>query len=445
MFKFPKNLYTDVRIEEVFNTDIKYEQRKLEDFKASKHKAVFIRVFDGNIWHYASTTNVDNIQEEIDKLAKKAIPNEDINNNPIVMKYQVNKEKVFKYDKENDVTKVSRKDKMDLIESYFKFVDSKYLKVFTARYVDFKKIISFYSSKGTEIEYDTQKAGFKFVFALEHEGENFADGFSKDGDNFSFLNNLEEDMVKRLKQCEDALLNAQPVEPGKYTVIMSPITTGVFAHESFGHKSEADFMVGNETMKKEWAIGKKVGSDILTIVDYGMTPGSGYVPFDDEGTKTEETFLIKNGILSGRLHSVATAVELDEELTGNARAVSFEFEPIVRMTSTYILGGDKTKEELFNEVEDGIYIETIKHGSGMSTFTIAPSLAYRVKNGKITNPVKIAVITGNVFETLGEVDGLSNECEVLSFVLGGCGKMEQFPLPVGMGGPYMRVKNINVR
>lgn len=115
------------------------------------------------------------------------------------------------------------------------------------------------------------------------------------------------------------------------------------------------------------------------------------------------------------------------------------------MTTTYILPGSKTKEELFSEIQDGFYIETIKHGSGMSTFTIAPSLAYRIRNGKIAEPVKISVISGNVFGTLSEIDGLSDKLELYSFVMGGCGKMEQYPLPVGFGGPYVRVKSMNVQ
>ncbi len=81
----------------------------------------------------------------------------------------------------------------------------------------------------------------------------------------------------------------------------------------------------------------------------------------------------------------------------------------------------------------------------MSTFTMAPSLSYVIRDGKIAEPVNISVVTGNVFKTLSEIDGVSNELELLSFVTGGCGKMEQYPLPVGFGGPYVRVNNLNVQ
>ena len=248
-----------------------------------------------------------------------------------------------------------------------------------------------------------------------------------------------------IKKDIDFVKNSVPVKPGIYTCILSPTTAGVFAHESFGHKSEADFMVGDKKMIEEWAIGSKVGSSILNIIDTGKLEGSGYVPYDDEGTKSKETYLIKDGILSGRLHSAYTAGNLKEDLTGNSRALNFEFEPIVRMTTTYIGAGTQTKEEIFEGVKEGIYIEDIKHGSGMSTFTIAPARSYMIRDGKIAEPVKISVITGNVMKTLNEIDAVSNKVEIESFGTGGCGKMDQMPLPVGFGGPYVRVNGINVQ
>lgn len=119
-----------------------------------------------------------------------------------------------------------------------------------------------------------------------------------------------------------------------------------------------------------------------------------------------------------------------------------EFEPIVRMTTTVIEGGDKTFDELVKNVKHGYFIKTIKHGSGMSTFTIAPNISYEIVDGKIAGPVKISVISGDVFRTLGLIDGLSKEAEILSFVTGGCGKMEQYPLPVGFGAPYVSVSKM---
>ena len=192
-------------------------------------------------------------------------------------------------------------------------------------------------------------------------------------------------------------------------------------------------------------MGTRVGAELLNIYDTGIPTGSGYVPYDDEGTKARMTYLIRDGILAGRLHSAATAAALEEDVTGNARAMSFEYEPIVRMTSTCIGPGRQTVEDLFAGVREGIYIKDYKHGSGMSTFTIAPNVAYMIRDGRLAEPVRIAVITGNVMETLHQIDGLSEESKLCSNASGGCGKMEQWPLRVAFGGPYVRVKGIHVQ
>lgn len=446
MYKFREEFYTDVRIEDVYETFISYTLGKLDDSRIRKYKAAFIRVFDGSMWYYSSTSDTEHIQGEIDKLYQAAIPNPDILNHPIVTAFEVHKDNKLQFDG-NSIEKIPKSEKENLLKSFFPALNrqSDIKLLWKALYLDARKTVTLYSSKGTELVFDTQRSGYSLRLSFSANGKTFNDSFQFASNSFEDLPRDEDKLKEFIRKCEDFLTNATPVTPGKYTVILSPLAAGVFAHESFGHKSESDFMVGDETMKKEWALGKKVASEILSIVDCGLLPGSGFVPYDDEGTAAKETYLIKDGILTGRLHSASTAVALEESVTGNARAVNFEFEPIVRMTTTYIKPGNKTFDELVSEVEDGYLIETIKHGSGLSTFTIAPSLAYRIRNGRITEPVNISVISGSVFETLSEIDGLSDKLEILSFVTGGCGKMEQYPLPVGFGGPYVRVRNMTVQ
>ena len=445
MYNFPKDLYTDVRLEDVSVSEITYHNGELRQNLKRNHKGAFIRIFDGERWYYSSTTNIDNIQEEINKLSTMAKSNENIMENPIVKKFEVNTGE-FLYFQNNDILNISQEEKLNLLKSYFPIIENKAeVKMWRAIYVDKKVVKEFYSSKGANLKFDYQTCSAVFRYSLNVKGKTLDGGYDKTTTDFNELKELHEEFKTKLTKDIDYTKNAKPISPGKYTVIFSPIATGVFTHESFGHKSEADFMIGDETMRAEWTIGKKVGAENLSIVDRGDVKGSGFVPFDDEGNKSEKTYLIKNGVLSGRLHSGATAESLEENTTGNARALNFEFEPIVRMTTTYIEAGDETKEELISEVKEGILIEDIKHGSGMSTFTIAPSIAYMIRDGEIKEPVNISVITGNVMETLYEIDGISKEIELLSFALGGCGKMEQWPLPVGMGGPYIRVNNITVQ
>lgn len=445
MFKFPERLYTDVRIENVFESTINYTDGVLDENRIREYKGVFIRIYDGQRWYYKSFTNVDDIQDNIDELSKMAEPKEDILENSIVKKLQINKDEVHKFNG-CEINNVSQDKKLELLNELVPLVENKdEVKNWKVSYKDRRVEKQFYSSKGSNLKHDYQAAGVKISYAISIGDKKFEDNSRIDTDKFEDFKEMKNIFERDYEKSLEFVKNSEPVQPGKYTVVLAPIAAGVFAHESFGHKSEADFMIGDETMMNEWKLGSKVGSDILSIVDYGGESVTGYVPYDDEGTRAEKTYLIKNGILSGRLHSASTAADLKEELTGNARAKDFEYEPIVRMTSTYIEAGEKSKEEIIGEIEEGIYIDDFKHGSGMSTFTIAPSRSYMIRNGKIAEPVNVSVITGNVMETLFKIDGVSKELEIINNVWGGCGKMEQYPLPVSFGGPYVKVRDIKVQ
>lgn len=444
MIKFPPGLYVDVRIEETFDTKISFKKNTLQEQKLRNNKGAFIRVFDGERWYYSSTTDLAGIQAQIDVLAKMASPNPAILEHPIVKAFEVHRETLLQY--ENDsVTQIPVQEKQALLESYLSLLTDPAIVHHTSYYVDNKTIKSIYTSKGTAVTFDKQTCGIRMGLELACGENKDQASVSKGAVFFSQLQGLAQFFAQEVQKNITFTREAEPVEPGVYPVLLSPLATGVFTHESFGHKSESDFMVGDATMKAEWALGKEVGPSLLTIIDDGTVVGNGYVPYDDEGTQGKKTSIITQGKLTGRLHSTATAAQLEEPLTGNARAMNFEFEPIVRMTTTYIEKGHRPLADIIAEMENGIFVDTIKHGSGMSTFTIAPARAYKIEGGKITKPVKVSVVTGNVFATLMEVDAVSEEFELLSFVGGGCGKMEQWPLPVGFGGPYTRVKKLNVQ
>lgn len=446
MYRFPEGLYTDVRIETVSRTTITLENYELKQNKSKKDKGAMVRIYDGSKWYYSATTDTkeESIQQEIDNLAKMAVPDPSIQNNPVVRQFEINKEVRLCY-KDSDLSKIGNEEKLAVLLSYIPVVkDFEQVKMSRMYYLDNHNVKQICSSIGTDVTFDIQNCCIAVHYMLQVKDVPFQGSEDIFALNFKDLAGEQDKIAatiqKDLEFCEEAV----PVKQGTYTCIFSPKTTGVFAHESFGHKSESDFMVGDETMIREWAIGKHVGTAMLNIIDTGLIAGSGYVPFDDEGCRAKKNYIIKDGILSGRLHSASTASALKENLTGNSRAMNFEYEPIVRMTTTYIDAGQQRKEELFSGIREGIYIDDLNHGSGMTTFTIAPKRAYMVRNGELAEPVRISVITGNVMNTLHEIDGISNEVALFSFALGGCGKMEQYPLPVAFGGPYIRVNNIQV-
>lgn len=445
MVQFPKDLYADIRIEDVTETDINYENGTLRQNKESSTSGAFLRVFDGKRWYYCATTELDQLQQELDSLAAMATPDPAILEHPVVRRFQVNVDTVMCFE-ETDIRNVPNAEKLALVESYLPLLrEVEEISVSRAIYSDKHSVRHFVSSLGADITYDYQQAGLVLAYTMTAGDSPFQNSQRLFGQSFAELLGAQEKLRTGIAVDLDYAKHAVPVEPGSYTVVLAPMVAGVFAHESFGHKSEADFMLGSETMRREWAIGTKVGWDGLNIIDSGIPAGSGYTPYDDEGTKATETYLIKDGVLMGRLHSAATAAALDEEVTGNARAKDFNFEPIVRMTATYIGGGKDTFEELLQGAEGGIYIPDYNHGSGMSTFTIAPVRAYRIREGKVAEPVRVSVISGNVMETLHKIDGATAETQLHSSAFGGCGKMEQFPLRVSDGGPYLRVRDITVQ
>ncbi|PAT01130.1 peptidase [Candidatus Izimaplasma bacterium ZiA1] len=443
MFNYPKGFYVDVRIEDVFTTRIAYKNGELYEQKVRSNKGAFVRVFDGDMWYYASFTNLGTIQYQIDNLASMATPNINIEDHPYIKMYEVNNEELMQY-KHNSLKDVELKEKDTLLRKIVDLCKHETIKMTNIIYVDSVIEKEIFTSKGTHVKFDKQTCGLSMGMRCAYKENKEYFGASNARTTFDELKTTIPHFEKELEKNIDFIINAETFEPGVYPVLMSPLATGVFTHESFGHKSESDFMVGDEAMRKEWVLGKKVGQPLLNIIDDGTVLGNGYVPFDDEGTKGSKTNIITNGVLTDRLHNVATAAALNEKPTGNARSIGFEYEPLVRMTTTYIDKGTTPLEDIIKSIKYGVFVDTISYGTGMSTFTMAPTRAYKIENGKITKPIKLSVVTGNVFETLDKVDAISKEFELLSFVVGGCGKMEQYPCPVGFGGPYTLVRKLNV-
>ena len=445
MIQFRSGFYADVRVEDRSRTVISYKAGALEEMRSRREKQAFLRVYDGKMWYYASTTNTDSLQKTLDGLYAAAEENPNILEDPVVRRFEKNRDEVMTFT-DCSVRDIPLSEKQALLLSYLPILTEESCVVLpTGTYLDRNSMFHFVSSLGADITYDYQTCGLSFGFSMAEGEKQFQGSWQKGGTRFDEMAAIGDELRAAVKEQAAFMRNSVPVEAGKYPVVLSPMAAGVFAHESFGHKSESDFMLSDESMKNEWQLGKTVGSPILSIAECGSVQGTGFVPYDDEGTRARKNYLIKNGVLAGRLHSAMTAAALDEELTGNARAIDCTFEPIVRMTTTYIEGRDLDFDQLIAAIEKGYYIKTISHGSGMSTFTIAPSVAYEIVNGKLGRPVQISVISGSVFETLGLIDGLTKDVELLSFVTGGCGKMEQMGLPVGFGGPYVRVSTMNVQ
>ena len=235
MFKFPQGLYVDVRIEETFDTKISFKKLELEAQKVRTNKGAFIRVFDGNRWYYSSTTDVEGIQEHIDALAKMAAPNPDILQHPLVQAFEVHQDTLLRHDQDS-VTAIPVQKKQQLMESYLALITDPAVVHHTSYYVDNKTIKSFYSSKGSAITFDKQTCGIRLTLEIACGENKDQVTVSKAAENFAGMQGLEAFITEEVNKSVAFTRDAQPVVPGEYTVLLSPEATGVFTHESFGHK-----------------------------------------------------------------------------------------------------------------------------------------------------------------------------------------------------------------
>jgi TldD protein len=254
-----------------------------------------------------------------------------------------------------------------------------------------------------------------------------------------------EDLVRDAVKLACDLLDAESVRGGRYPVVLDPALAGLFIHEAFGHLSEADFIVANPQAQERMALGQQLGPSELDVSDNGSVPGlRGSMAFDDEGVPSQKTYLIRGGKLVGRLHSRETAAELGERPTGNARATSYRFPPLVRMTNTAIEPGNGgTLADLIRDVELGLYAcDWLGGEMAIDDFTFVAKYAYMIRHGELAERVRDVTCTGNVFETLGNIDRIGSDFawDVSS---GDCGKGVE-GLPVCDGGPHIRVQDVLV-
>ncbi|MBI2957288.1 MAG: TldD/PmbA family protein, partial [Chloroflexi bacterium] len=296
------------------------------------------------------------------------------------------------------------------------------------------------NSQGTCIEQSREDVILRFVAVARDGAEVQQAGLSLGSrDDFAPMEHLDS-QVREMAERAVQLLKAPPAKGGEYTVVLDPVLAGVFAHEAFGHLSESDFIYEDRRMQEIMVLGRTFGGKHLNIIDDPTMPSlRGTYKYDDEGTPARKSYLIREGVLVGRLHSRETAAKLGEQPTGNARAINYRFSPIVRMSNTYIEPGAASVEEIMSEVKEGVYARNWYGGTtSMEMFTFSSGDAHMIRNGKIAEPLRPVVLTGNLFSTLGQIDAVGKDLEMNQG--GGCGKSGQAPLPVSNGGPHIRIR-----
>ena len=430
--------YIEARLEESQSSRIIYRGKKLESIGKTSAVGGNIRALIKGGWGFASFNDLSDIKSRVELAVKQA--------------RLVGKEKselapvepitdIVPADKLKNPLSIPLSEKKQLLDEYNDIIwRTPKLQTSTIGYADSRKKVIFISSLGSYIEQERADITLRLNAVAADDGDIQQVGLSTGsrGD-FSSIQNLHQP-VAEMAQHAVRLLSAPQAKGGEYTVVLDPVLAGVFVHEAFGHLSESDFVYENERMRQIMVLGKKFGDKILNIVDSAALPGlRGSYKYDDEGTPSTKTYLINEGKLVGRLHSRETAAKMGEKPTGNARAINYRYPPIVRMTNTYIEPGKASFEEIIGDIKEGIYAKNWYGGTtSMEMFTFSAGEAYMIRNGRIAEAIRPVVLTGNVFNTLNQIDAIGNDLDMNQG--GGCGKAGQMPLPVSNGSPHIRVQ-----
>jgi TldD protein len=283
---------------------------------------------------------------------------------------------------------------------------------------------------------------------LEHNGrreQGSAGGGGRVGYDYFIDDDRGMDFVREAVRTAAVNLEAIDAPAGTMDVVLGPGWPGVLLHEAIGHGLEGDFN-RKKTSAFSGRVGERVASEGVTVVDDGTLPNRrGSLSVDDEGSSTQCTTLIEDGILRGYMQDKMNARLMGVESTGNGRRESYAHLPMPRMTNTYMLAGEHDPEEIIASVDKGLY--AVNFGGGQvditsGKFVFSASEAYMIENGKLGAPVKGATLIGNGPDVLTRVSMIGNDLK-LDTGVGVCGKDGQ-SVPVGVGQPTLRVNGLTV-
>ncbi len=431
--------YIEIHFEESQATSITYRGERLEEISRARNCGGNIRALVRGSWGVVSFNRLDGLR---DKAALAVEEARLANREPFELFATEPAVDTVAPQLRKDATTIPLATKKALLDDYNDIMlSSPKIQSTRINYRDVKRTIAFASSEGSYVEQTKSDLGARLIAIAREDNEiqQAGLGLGSSGE-FSAVEGLHE-RARQVARRAAALLSAPQVRGGEYTVILDPILAGVFAHEAFGHLSESDHVYQNENLRQIMVLGKRFGGKHLNIVDDPTIPNlRGSYKYDDEGTSAKKTYLIREGVLQGRLHSRETAARMRETATGNARAINYLFPPIVRMSNTFIEPGSASFEEMLGGIEEGVYVRDWYGGTtSLEMFTFSAGEAYMIRRGRLAELLRPVVLTGNVFTTLENIDAIGDDLEMNQG--GGCGKAGQSPLPVSAGSPHIRIRH----
>ncbi len=436
-----KECYQDIRLECQENTIIQCTNGKVDSVSCVKKSGGLARAFAGGGFAAHSFSDIEKIGDAVKKVTENALL---IKGDVKLAETEVCKDNTF-YKLKSDPRNFSLGDKIELMNKYSeiaKTVD----KIVSVRVMYIEQTIKkyFVSSEGAEIEQEVVHVGIPMFITAKY-GDDVQTAMALLGGNgeYEHILNQEEYVIEEAKRAAN-LLDAKSVESGIYDVVLSNELAGMFIHESFGHFSEADLVMGSKNLIETLSFGTKFSVDELSVYDDpNILNSPGYYEYDDEGVKSKKSYLIEKGVLKGRLHSRYTAGLMGEKATGHSRSVGYDFNNLVRMGNICIENGSHDFDEMIKDIDNGLYLFGLAGGQTTGNeFTLNAQSGYLIENGKLTDLIRGVSVSGELYSTLKNIRMIGNDFKICQ--VGACGKGKQSMKKSGSGAPTISVKNMAI-
>lgn len=434
--------YADARYETVRKTAIGYHGHELTELSASTTDGFVVRVLAGGGFSSVAFTRREDAPEAIGTAAMNARLIGGRLASPIrLAEAPAHRDRVSP-ELDEDPQSVPLEEKLALVQAYNAIpLAHERLATTDLSYADITRDKAFANTEGAEIEETLVTVRVTGSVIAEADGLTQTVRVHFGGsDGFGRMRDREALVEERTRIALD-LLDARPVEPGTYSVIMDPALAGVFAHEAFGHFSEADLVQDAPSMRERMRLGAKLGTEGLSIVDDPtLVRQLGHYVYDDEGVTARRTPLMQDGVLVGRLHSRRTAADFEEPLTGHCVAEDYRYAPIVRMGTIFIEPRHATFDELLEELGDGVYVCNPMGGqTSGENFTFGAQYGYLVRNGRRQHMLRDLNLSGDLYRTLESIRRIGDDLKLSE--TGGCGK-GQMNFRSCNGGPHVLADGI---
>lgn len=424
--------FVDVTVQFVEINNILLKDGVAKDVTSGKIYGAGVRVL-GKTWGFASTTELGNILETAEKAYKGSKYGRALK---FLRGSAVSDEVRIKPRK--DPANLSFEEKKEILHEAEQEIKShKNIVSSSLAIADSKSTIYYLNSEGSNIKAEYTRTAFSAAAFGKKDGKIQVASERLGGvGGMEHIKNYR-GAAKEAAEKVRRLLDAGEAPKGDFTVVLDPELNGVFMHEAIGHAAEADHVIQGESVL-EGSLGKKIAPEIVTLYDDPTLKNSyGFYFYDSEGTKAKKKAIIDKGILTTFLNSRETACTLAQEPTGNARAQSFDYPPIVRMSNTYLESRDYGFHEMIEDIEYGIYLKGSKGGevdTARGVFQFNADEGFLIEKGELTTPIRDVSLSGKTLDILARIDAVGKD---FAMHIGYCGKGSQ-SVPVGDGGPHVR-------